>query len=647
MNMRKFAAALVALLILACPPAAAQDSLFSYQGRLDQSGQPFTGEIDLSFLLFDQASSGSQIGTTQSRPDWPVTNGLFQVELDFGATAFDGSDRYLEIRVNGTPLQPRQILRPAPIALFALAGNEGPPGEPGPTGPVGPVGPIGPAGPQGAAGADGPAGPAGPTGPAGPQGPEGPPGTIEPGSVGFGELAQPYQAGRILLQSLAAQGPLFTDGQVPRFVNESLGFAPAFGSAPILTASVQISEPAVSSEASVNVLNSTAASGQLRIGLPRVHQPTGIQVFSGSAAIISGHPAVAGFSGGNITYARALDPAGTDWGPVQTVAPHPFVSHLVMTEINGHPAIAWASSSGGERGLFFIRSNDSQGANWGTKLKVEDSPGAASFQYVSLAEVNGRPAMAYESNQSVPNIDTDFLYETWYVVANDGSGTSWGSPVLVESLEDIAAFNPRRMLPRLMIADTLPAIVSVRGFANSSAASLVFRRANNTSGTSWGDRVNIASLNIVDLLADQISFDVDVVNGQPAVLYIDPDHDFDNSVLYFKRAANSIGSSWPVSSTTVPGDVGIQDRIALRWVNGAPAVAVIGSEGLRYRRSSNANGTTWPAVGPDLSSLMIGTAGNLNLLVVEGEPTLVYGNHYLRSGQLPNGAINWIAVAAP
>ena len=110
---------LLLLTVLAIEGAHGQASSFTYQGQLRQSGEPFTGMADLEFLLYDQLSGGTQIGSTQSVADWPVEDGLFQVELDFGAPAFDGSDRYLEVTVDGAPLIPRQKVTATPYALLA------------------------------------------------------------------------------------------------------------------------------------------------------------------------------------------------------------------------------------------------------------------------------------------------------------------------------------------------------------------------------------------------------------------------------------------------------------------------------------------------------------------------------------------------
>jgi hypothetical protein len=125
---------LIALLFMffcSAQMAQAQDTTITYQGQLRQGGESFTGLANLEFRLYDQLAGGSQVGPTQSRVNWPVEDGLFQVELDFGANAFTSQARFLEVRVNGTPLSPRQAVRPSPMALFALAGNEGPAGPPG------------------------------------------------------------------------------------------------------------------------------------------------------------------------------------------------------------------------------------------------------------------------------------------------------------------------------------------------------------------------------------------------------------------------------------------------------------------------------------------------------------------------------------
>ena len=111
---------LATVLVLLIPTSAfAQDTTFTYQGQLRQTGQPFTGITDLEFALYDALLDGNEIGMAQILADVPIEDGLFSVELDFGEDAFDGSDRYLEIRVNGDVLNPRQRITATPYALLA------------------------------------------------------------------------------------------------------------------------------------------------------------------------------------------------------------------------------------------------------------------------------------------------------------------------------------------------------------------------------------------------------------------------------------------------------------------------------------------------------------------------------------------------
>jgi hypothetical protein len=124
----KYKFALIAVLImflLTGATALAQTTSFSYQGRLADAGQGANGAYQFQFKLFDAVSGGNQIGAPITDLTANVTNGSFTVQLDFGAAAFDGGERYLEIsirragEVNYTPLNPRQEIASAPYAVRA------------------------------------------------------------------------------------------------------------------------------------------------------------------------------------------------------------------------------------------------------------------------------------------------------------------------------------------------------------------------------------------------------------------------------------------------------------------------------------------------------------------------------------------------
>lgn len=100
---------------------------FTYQGQLKQGGVPVNDTCDFEFGLWDDPTAGGQVGNSpQSKLGVSVTNGLFAVTLDFDTGAFNGSARWLGIRLScpqGSPFVPlvRQELTPAPYAL-ALPG---------------------------------------------------------------------------------------------------------------------------------------------------------------------------------------------------------------------------------------------------------------------------------------------------------------------------------------------------------------------------------------------------------------------------------------------------------------------------------------------------------------------------------------------
>lgn len=102
-------------------PAAMAQTLISYQGLLEQNGQPYTGTADLEFRLFSLPTGGSPVASAQTLTEVSVMGGLFEVELDFPASAFEGgSTRYIEVSVDDVVLSPRQAVTPTPLALRAL-----------------------------------------------------------------------------------------------------------------------------------------------------------------------------------------------------------------------------------------------------------------------------------------------------------------------------------------------------------------------------------------------------------------------------------------------------------------------------------------------------------------------------------------------
>jgi hypothetical protein len=102
--------------------ASAQTKPFGFQGSINDGGRPANGKYDFQFALWDSLSGGKQIGSTQTISPVTVNNGTYTVQLDFGAAAFVGKDRFLEVatRRSGTakPFAPQGPPR------FAVNGSD-------------------------------------------------------------------------------------------------------------------------------------------------------------------------------------------------------------------------------------------------------------------------------------------------------------------------------------------------------------------------------------------------------------------------------------------------------------------------------------------------------------------------------------------
>ncbi len=124
----------LAAINITAPMAAAQTltpTTFIYQGRLDQSGTPYTGSADIQITPY---RAGVLVGSPREFTNVAVVNGLFTVPVDLGGElgsyAFDSNGvpsfqaAALEIGVRTpsgsgafTTLAPRQTLTASPLAL--------------------------------------------------------------------------------------------------------------------------------------------------------------------------------------------------------------------------------------------------------------------------------------------------------------------------------------------------------------------------------------------------------------------------------------------------------------------------------------------------------------------------------------------------
>jgi hypothetical protein len=106
------------------PAAAPLGDAFTYQGELIRGTTPVSETCQMAFRLYDAGNDGLQVGDAITT-SVAIVDGLFTVPLDFGASAFPGEARWLDIAVK-CPDDPlfvafpdRQALTAAPYALYA------------------------------------------------------------------------------------------------------------------------------------------------------------------------------------------------------------------------------------------------------------------------------------------------------------------------------------------------------------------------------------------------------------------------------------------------------------------------------------------------------------------------------------------------
>ncbi|MBS1793906.1 MAG: hypothetical protein JSS81_08625 [Acidobacteria bacterium] len=116
---------LVAMLAAFGLPAKAQLNVFTYQGSLKSGSAPASGAYDFQFFYYAVETGGTALGG-EELTNVAVANGIFTVSLAAPSNVFDGSVRYLEIRVRPAgggayeTLAPRRLLTSAPYAVKSL-----------------------------------------------------------------------------------------------------------------------------------------------------------------------------------------------------------------------------------------------------------------------------------------------------------------------------------------------------------------------------------------------------------------------------------------------------------------------------------------------------------------------------------------------
>ncbi len=164
----------------------------------------------------------------------------------------------------------------------------------------------------------------------------------------------------------------------------------------------------------------------------------------------------------------------------------------------------------------------------------------------------------------------------------------------------------------MLVIDGNPAIA----YHNTTDNELRYVRATDAIGDNWGAPKILAGSGAD---SDGEYCCLAVVNGQPAVAF----YDEGNGSLRYVRSSDAQGGSWP-ASVQLDANNNCGQYPSLAEVSGAPAIAYEagGSADLRFIRAMDADGSTW-ALPQDLDTEH--NAGLHNtLLMVNGRPAISF-----------------------
>jgi hypothetical protein len=127
MSPKVIARAFAALLIFTLHVSSAfgqGTTAFTYQGQLLNNGANVNGTNVMVFTLYSSPTGNTAIATPITNGVF-VSNGLFTVDLNFGAAAFKGNACWLDIAVSNdvtnVDLSPRTQVLPTPYATYAAS----------------------------------------------------------------------------------------------------------------------------------------------------------------------------------------------------------------------------------------------------------------------------------------------------------------------------------------------------------------------------------------------------------------------------------------------------------------------------------------------------------------------------------------------
>ncbi|MCL4789715.1 MAG: hypothetical protein KJ070_23535 [Verrucomicrobia bacterium] len=602
--------------------AFSQSTAFTYQGQLTDDAAPATGVYDFNFRLYATSNgAGIPLGTV-TVDDASVTNGLFTVQLDFGAAAFSGNPRWLQISVRPgastgayAALTPLQAVTPIPYAITALGAAAGSINST----------------------------------------------ALANGAVTAGKLASNSVTALSLGTNVVVNTANIADGAVTsnKLAEASVGdpqLQRRYDSGFIVDAFTYLRlEP--DQRSPINFKTSFATTPALSMGMETLTQSFAQSAFpratdrttNGFTLLYTVNEAFHGWVAGSgtndilgidaglffgrpgVAYASSATcigyfvPTGTNcveetrcYCTTTIGLSNTIVSRCLDGLIPGEETCPGGGSKSYEvytncttvgitnqyctGALFFARAEDDFGSSF-TPVSVVTTGQPAE---PSVASIGLIPGIAFYDRNAT---------SLRYVQASDALGTAWNPPTTVANHADVGRYCS------LAYINGQPAI----SFFNATSNNLEYVRY---SGFGWGAPVIVEGTGGAGRHSSLM-----VVNDRPAIAcFRSPIVGAPGALVYY-RASDVNGSTWS-SRITVEANIGDLNEgssvtngpvISLAMVAGSPAIAYYDAEEnvMKYVRAATTNGATW-GTPTTLGTFIVPGGGTCRLSVLDGRPTVLY-----------------------
>jgi hypothetical protein len=313
-----------------------------------------------------------------------------------------------------------------------------------------------------------------------------------------------------------------------------------------------------------------------------------------------------------LMYVRAADPQGQQWGTPRQIGDgvEASLGACSLADINGRPAVAFSycdNANPNQPEVRYVQAKDADGLSWNTVVTVAQP----AFNCVSLATVAGRPAIVFDA----PAAEA-YYGAVAYVRANDENGASWGTPVILDDgsvgkKHDPGAGNC------LLEVDGSPAVsFGVEALEDVTLNGLAYVRAQDAVGSRWNAPQYVAVVPFPTMPGGGFveATSMKIVQGNPAIAYQGP-------FVYYVRADDPSGATW---GTPAEVDHSSGESISLAVVAGTPAISYddYDYEWLKFAQAKNPAGAAWNQ--PYAVDIRSNEASEPTLLDLAGQPAIGY-----------------------